>query len=325
MPTDASSCQAVALMFPGQGSQSVGMGREYLQTTGQARLVFEEADDILGWSVSTLCRDGPEEELNRTEKAQPALLTLSVAIWRDLQEHVGFTPAVCLGHSAGEFAALVAGEAIEFAAALRCIARRGEFMAAAGAGGLGGMAAVIGLAALDVAAVCREVRGDEVLEVTNFNAPGQVVISGQRVALARAETALQQAGARRVVRLRVSVPSHCALMQQAAAQLSQVLADVPLSTPRVPVLSNVTARPHGDAETIRSKLAEQLTHPVRWEECVHWATRRGCRLFAELGPNGVLAGLVRRIDRSVEARWFDRPVNAGGLTDLFQLKTAGNA
>jgi [acyl-carrier-protein] S-malonyltransferase len=295
-----------------------------MQGVGQARRVFEEADDILGWSVSTLCRDGPEHELNRTEKVQPALLTLSVAIWRDLQEHVGLSPAVCLGHSAGEYAALVAGKAIEFAEALRCIARRGEFMAAAGANGIGGMAAVIGLPAERVEAICQQVRANEVLAVTNFNAPGQVVISGHNAALARAETALQSAGARRVVRLRVSVPCHCVLMQTASARLGEVLAGVQLSTPAVPVLSNVTAEPHRDPDSIRTKLAEQVTHPVRWEECVHWALKHGCRLFAELGPNGVLVGLVRRIDRSVEARWFDRPVTAGRLSDVFQLKTAGN-
>ncbi len=324
MSTETCSCQPIALMFPGQGSQSLGMGREYMHGTGAARRVFEEADDVLGWSVSTLCRDGPEQELNRTDKAQPALLTVSIAILRDLQEHMGLSPAVCLGHSAGEFAALVAGDAIDFAQALRCIARRGEFMAAAGAAGLGGMAAVIGLPAESVEAVCQEVRANEILAVTNFNAPGQVVISGHAAALARAETALQRAGARRVVRLRVSVPCHCALMQKAATQLSEVLATVPLRVPAVPVLSNVTAEPHADPDSIRTKLAEQMTRPVRWEECVHWALRQGCRLFAELGPHGVLAGLVRRIDRSVDARWFNRPVTSGRLMDVFRLKTADN-
>jgi [acyl-carrier-protein] S-malonyltransferase len=324
MSTDVCPTQPVALMFPGQGSQSVGMGREYLHGEGQARRVFEEADDIVGWSVSTLCREGPEDELNRTEKVQPALFTLSVAIWRDLQEHVGLSPTVCLGHSAGEYAALVAGGAIEFADALRCIARRGEFMAAAGADGLGGMAAVMGLPTERVEAVCQEVRANEVLTVANFNAPGQVVISGHTAALARAETALQRAGARRVVRLRVSVPSHCSLMQEAAARLREVLAGVAVRTPSVPVLSNVTAEPYRDPDSIRTNLTEQMTQPVRWEECVRWAIRHGCQLFAELGPNGVLTGLVRRIDRSVEARWFDRPVNPGRCMDVFQLKTAGN-
>jgi [acyl-carrier-protein] S-malonyltransferase len=308
-------------MFPGQGSQSSGMGRECLKANGVARRVFEEADDILGWSVSTLCSSGAEHELNLTEKAQPALLTMSVAIWRDLQEKVGLSPDVCLGHSAGEYAALVAAGAIEFADALRCIARRGEFMAAA-SDGVGGMVAVLGLPVESVEAICKQVRDSEVLEVANLNAPGQVVISGHNPALARAETALRGAGARRVVRLRISVPCHCMLMQPASIRLAEVLAGVKFSAPLVPVLSNVTALPHGGPDSIRARLTEQISHPVRWEECVRWALKHGCRWFAELGPSGVLTGLLRRIDRSVEGRWFDRPVTAGRLTDLFQPTAA---
>lgn len=315
MTTDSYSNKPTAVMFPGQGSQAPGMGRECLKTGSSARRVFEEADDILGWSVSELCSQGTESELHRTEKAQPALLTTSIALWRDLQDKIEFQPAVCMGHSAGEYAALVAAGALEFADALRCISRRGEFMAACDGGG---MLAVMGLSREKVEEVCTRVRGQEVLELTNLNAPGQVVISGHHQALLRAQAALPTAGARRVTRLRVSAPCHCVLMQPAADRLKEVLTTVHINEPRVPVLSNVTARPHGDPESIRARLAEQVSRPVRWEECVRWALEHDCRRFAEFGPGGVLVGLLRRIDRSVEGRWFDRPVAVQSLAELFK-------
>jgi [acyl-carrier-protein] S-malonyltransferase len=272
------------------------MGREYLRLPASRR-VFEEADDILGWKVSELCSSGSAEELKRTDRAQPAVLTVSVAALRLLSERTGLRPGVCLGHSLGEYTALVAAGSLEFKDALQCVQKRGEFMDAVLPPRTGGMAAVLGLERGQVESACAEV-GDGIVVVANLNAPGQVVISGHRSAIERCKPGLQAAGARRVIDLEVSSAFHSPLMRPAADRLSKVLDQVPINPPERAVLSNVTAKPHEDPRSIRTRLVEQVTSPVRWADCVRWVLDRGVKDFIEVGPGDVLAGLNRAIDRS---------------------------
>jgi len=286
----------VAFLFPGQGSQTPGMGQEYLREP-TSRRVFEEADDILGWKLSDLCSEGSAEELKRTDRAQPAVLTVSVAALRLLQEKSGLRPRACLGHSLGEYTALVAAGALEFSDALRCVQSRGELLDRALPANTGGMAAVLGLERERVESVCAGI-GDGIVVVANLNAPGQVVISGHREAIARCKPGLKAAGARRVIDLDVSSAFHSPLMHPAAERLKRVLERVAVNPPRCPVLSNVTARPHGDPRSIRTRLVEQVTSPVRWAECVRWVLDSGIKDFIEVGPGDVLAGLNRAIEPS---------------------------
>jgi [acyl-carrier-protein] S-malonyltransferase len=294
------------LLFPGQGSQIPGMGREYMRVPASRR-VFEEADEILGWSVSGLCADGSEEELACTSRAQPALLTVSIAALRLLEEEAEIRPFACLGHSLGEYSALVAAGSLGFADALRCVQCRGEFMDAALPAGTGGMAAVLGLDRREVEQLCRESAGENALMVANLNAPGQVVVSGQVNSIERCGPLLKAAGAHRVVRLKVSSAFHSPLMRPAAERLREVLDDVFIRPPRLTVLSNVTGQPHDDPESIRALLVRQVISPVLWEDCVHWVVSRGVRDFFELGPGDVLAGLNRGIDRSTRTLGVDAP------------------
>jgi [acyl-carrier-protein] S-malonyltransferase len=307
------SDREVAFLFPGQGSQIPGMGREYLSLPASRR-VFEEADDLLGWSVSGLCAGGSQEELACTWKVQPALLTVSIAALRVLQQRAPIRPFACLGHSLGEYSALVAAGALEFADALHCVQRRGEFMDAALPPRTGGMAAVLGLERTQVERACRQAAGEGVLGVANYNAPGQVVVSGHQEAIERCQPLLRKAGTHRLVPLRVSSAFHSSLMSSAAERLREVLDAVTINPPRWTVLSNVTAEPHGGPESIRSLLVEQVTSPVRWEDCVRWVTDRGVRDFYELGPGEVLAGLNRRIDRSTRTRTAGTPPSAQQAT-----------
>jgi [acyl-carrier-protein] S-malonyltransferase len=307
------SDREVAFLFPGQGSQIPGAGREYLRVPASRR-VFEEADELLGWSVSDLCAHGSPEELAATARAQPALLTLSIAALRVLEEEAGVRPFACLGHSLGEYSALVAAGSLGFADALHCVQCRGEFMDEVLPPRTGGMAAVLGLERREVERVCREVAGDDVLGVANLNAPGQVVVSGHLDAIGRCTPGLKAAGARRVVRLKVSSAFHSPLMRPAARRLREVLDEVPVDPPRRTVLSNVTAQPHGDPESIRALLVLQVTSPVLWEDCVRWVINQGVKDFLELGPGEVLAGLNRVIDRSTRTRGVDAPAAVRRLT-----------
>jgi [acyl-carrier-protein] S-malonyltransferase len=303
-----------ALLFPGQGAQRVGMGRELLQASPAARSVFEQADDQLGRPLSRLCLEGPEEALTRTENLQPALYTVSIAAWRCLEPQLDGPAAAAMGHSLGEYAALVAAGALSFAAGLRAVDARGRAMAEAVEPGSGGMAAVIGLEAEAVQRVCAEVvaaaEPDGVLALANHNSPGQVVVSGQLALIDRAEPRLREAGARGLVRLKVSAPFHCALMRPAADRLAAVLAELEFSAPRLPVLSNVTGRPHGQPDEIRRRLVEQVTEPVRWVDCVRWTQAAGVDRYLEVGPGRVLAGLLKRIDRRARVSGVATPEQA---------------
>ncbi|HOX45329.1 MAG TPA: ACP S-malonyltransferase [Myxococcota bacterium] len=298
-----------AFLFPGQGAQHVGMGEALRRESAAARKVFAEADEVLGWSVTRLCLEGPEDELTRTENLQPALFTVSMAAVAALAERGPLRPSACLGHSLGEYAALAAAGALSFADALRLVRRRGEAMGAALPAGQGAMAAVLGLDEQAVATACAQAAGEDVLVVANLNCPGQVVISGHARALARAEGPLQAAGARGILPLKVSAPFHSALMRPAAERLREALAQVAVHAPSAPVLSNASGLPHGDPQDIRRALEAQLVSPVRWSACVGWVLGRGVRLFLELGPGKVLAGLLKRIDRQARCLSVAEPAD----------------
>jgi len=284
-----------AFVFPGQGSQKVGMGRALHDTYPEARAVFDEADEALGYSLSKLCFDGPEAELTLTANAQPAILATSVAALRALQARSPVRPVAVAGHSLGEYSALVAAGALSLGDAVRLVHMRGKFMQDAVPAGLGAMAAIIGLSADDVAAVCSEAAGAEVVSAANLNGGGQVVIAGHKDAVDRACAAAKARGAKRAIPLAVSAPFHCALMQPAADRLASELARVDVKAPAVPVVSNVEAQPNRDASRVKELLARQVTAPVRWEESVQCLAALGVNAVVEVGAGNVLGGLVRRI------------------------------
>ncbi len=293
----------LALQFPGQGSQQVGMGSDLLARFPAAAAALETADRALGLPLSRLCLEGPAEELNDTVNTQPAILAVSVAALRALEPDVASAGFVA-GHSLGEFSALVAAGALELEPALLLVRERGRLMKEAGEQTPGGMAAVLGLDADEVERACAQARADSggAVGVANDNCPGQVVISGDERALEAAMERVKAAGARRVVRLAVSIAAHSPLMQNAAAQFAQALQRVTIHTPRIPFVANATAGPLNDPQQIRQALARQLTSPVRWSESVRWMIDQGATRWVEVGPGDVLTGLLRRIDRSVEGR-----------------------
>lgn len=291
---------SLAFVFPGQGSQEVGMGRSWAEDHSVARSTFEEADETLSVAVSRLCWEGPASELQLTANLQPAILTVSTALHRVLAER-GLEAAVMAGHSLGEYSALVASGALDFADALRLVRRRGELMQEAVPVGEGAMAAVLGL---DVEAVERAVeeasREDSICRVANLNAPGQIVVAGHAEAVDRAITRAEELGARRAVLLPVSAPFHSPLMRPAREGLDPLLRGTAFRDPSVPVVTNVDARPVTDGEAARDALVRQVDSPVRWIESVEWMIASGAHRFVEIGPGRVLSGLVRRVDRNVE-------------------------
>jgi [acyl-carrier-protein] S-malonyltransferase len=291
----------LAFVFPGQGSQSVGMLADLAAAYPVVGDTFAEASAALGFDLWCLVQDGPADQLNLTHNTQPAMLAAGVAVWRVWQDQAGPSPAFLAGHSLGEYTALVAAGAIDFFDAVRLVAERGRLMQAAVPEGTGAMAAILGLDDDAVREACARGAGGEVVEAVNFNSPGQVVIAGHSGAVARAVEAAKAAGAKRAVPLPVSVPSHCALMRPAAEQLAQRLAAVAIRVPQVPVLHNVDAAAAPDAEAVRDRLARQLYSPVRWVETVQHLAYAGVGTVVEAGPGKVLAGLVKRIDKNLEA------------------------
>ena len=283
----------LALLFSPQGSQVVGMGRELVEASAAARAVFDEADAILGWSVSNTCFDGPADRLDDTRQTQPCLLATSVAAHRALAERVDMEPAFVAGHSVGEYAALVAAGVLELDAALRLVSRRAALMAGIDADG--GMAAVIGLDRVSVEAVVDSIGSPTELVVANDNAPGQVVISGRTAALVAAGEPMRSAGARRIVRLPVSGAFHSPLMAPVAADLAEAFEQETWRDARVPIVSNVTAEPTTDASRIRALLAEQVRSPVEWVACVERMAVEGVTIAIECGPGSALTGMVKRI------------------------------
>jgi [acyl-carrier-protein] S-malonyltransferase len=287
---------SLAFIFPGQGSQYVGMGKALAEAYPVARETLEEADRVLGRPLTRLLFEGPEEELRITWNTQPAILTVSVACLRVLEQTADASPVACAGHSLGEYSALVASGAISFADAVRTVEQRGRFMQEAVPLGAGAMAAVLGLDAEPVARICAEVsRAGAVVEVANDNSPGQVVISGHAAAVEEAAKRAREAGAKRSVPLPVSAPFHCSLMVAAGERLAGVLASVPFSRPRIPVVANVDAESNDDPGRIPELLVRQVSSPVRWQACVKALSAAGADTFVEIGPGKVLTGLVKRI------------------------------
>ncbi len=291
----------LAIVFPGQGSQSVGMLAEMGGAYPIVGDTFDAASEVLGYDLWRLIQDGPEADLNRTDRTQPAMLVAGIAIWRVWCQCGGPMPSVMAGHSLGEYTALACGDAISFECAVELVAERGRYMQAAVPEGQGAMAAILGLEDERVIALCADAAQGEVVAAVNFNSPGQVVIAGQATAVERAIARARETGAKRAILLPVSVPSHCALMQPAADQMSQLLEVTAIGIPAIPVLHNVDARAHGDAGDIRSALVRQLYSPVRWVETIQQMKQQGIKRVIECGPGKVLTGLVKRIDRELAA------------------------
>jgi len=296
----------LAIVFPGQGSQAVGMLSELAASYPLVNETFAQASDVLGYDLWTLTQDGPQDELNRTDRTQPAMLAAGVAVWRVWQQAGGAVPGVMAGHSLGEYTALVCAGAMDFADAISLVEQRGRYMQSAVPAGVGAMAAILGLDDEAVADVCNRAAESEVVSPVNFNSPGQVVIAGNADAVQRAIGLAKEAGAKRALPLAVSVPSHCSLMQSAAEQFAERLAQTSISTPSIPVIQNVDAVRHDQPDAIRENLEKQLYRPVQWVLSVQNMGEQGVTRIVEAGPGKVLAGLCKRIDKSIaSAAVFD--------------------
>lgn len=308
-----------AALFPGQGSQYPGMGKDLAAAEPAAAAVFRAADRVLGFGLSGLCFEGPEAELIRTEITQPSIVTVSIAAFRAFEARGGGRPVAAAGHSLGEYAAHVIATTLSFEDAVRVVSARGRFMQEALPEGLGAMAAILGLDRRAVEEVCAQARDGEVVSCANVNGPGQIVIAGHTAAVRRACDAAIAAGAHRAVPLQVSAPFHCALMEPAARRLSAVLASVTFCDPSIPVYTNVDAAPVGSATAARDALLRQVASAVRWEEEILRMAEDGIDTFVEFGPGRVLAGLVRRIRKDLCV--LSVPDAAGLATTLDALES----
>ena len=302
-----------AITFPGQGSQSVGMLAEMAAEYPVVKATFDEASQVLGYDLFELVMNGPAEELNKTWRTQPALLTSSVALWRVWQQLGGKTPSVMAGHSLGEYSALVCAGALEFTDAVKLVELRGLAMQDAVPAGVGAMSAIIGLENDVIAENCAKAAQDQVVAPVNFNSPGQVVIAGHKEAVERANVLMKESGAKRALPLPVSVPSHCALMKPAAEKLAAALADIIVSAPVIPVINNVDVVAESEPTQIKEALVRQLFSPVRWTDTVASMAESGVELALEMGPGKVLSGLAKRIDKRVEGVAANDPASVQEL------------
>jgi [acyl-carrier-protein] S-malonyltransferase len=308
----------LAFVFPGQGSQSVGMLSRLAGESPVIRGTFDEASSVLGYDLWRLVSEGPADELNSTERTQPAMLAAGIATWRFWQERRGVAPGIVTGHSLGEFTALVAAGTIDFSTCVDLVRFRGQAMQEAVPAGTGSMAALLGLEDADVVAACADAAQGAVVEAVNFNSPGQVVIAGEKAAVMRAIEIAKSRGAKRAVPLPVSVPSHSSLMQAAGARLGERLAGTDIRPPRIRYLSAVDAQEHDDPDDIRQLLVRQLSSPVRWTDTISALSGRGISRIVECGPGGVLAGLAKRIERGRDTQVFS-------LDDPESFNTASTA
>lgn len=290
---------SLAFVFPGQGSQSIGMLDQLATEYPLVQETFAEASEVLGYDLWDLVTSGPAAALNQTERTQPAMLAAGIAVWRVWQSLTNIQPDYLAGHSLGEYSALVASGALSFANAIKLVELRGQYMQQAVPEGQGAMAAILGLDDDAVKMICEQAAGDEIVEAVNFNSPGQVVIAGNVAAVTKATVLAKEQGAKRALMLPVSAPSHCALMKPAADMLSETLADMPVHETRMPVIHNVSVTPAQDEAGIKTSLAQQLHNPVRWVETVQWLSNQGVDKIVECGPGKVLAGLTKRIDKTV--------------------------
>ncbi len=298
-----------AVVFPGQGSQTVGMFAELAEQFDVVKQTFAEASDVLGYDLWALVQNGPDTDLNQTHRTQPALLTASVAIWRVWQQEGGAQPTVMAGHSLGEYSALVCAGVIDFKEAVKLVELRGQLMQEAVPAGVGAMSAIIGLENDAIAKACEEAAEGQVVSPVNFNSPGQVVIAGNKEAVERANVLCKEAGAKRALPLPVSVPSHCALMKPAADKLAVALESIAFSAPSIPVVNNADVAAETDPAAIKSALVRQLYGPVRWTESVEKMAGEGVELLLEMGPGKVLTGLAKRIDRKLNAAAVNDPAS----------------
>ncbi len=301
----------IAFLFPGQGSQSVGMGQSLAQVYPAANDIFRQADEILGFPLSQLAWEGPEDCLNDTINTQPALFTHSIAVLQVIRSlNLDLLPSFLAGHSMGELSALVAAGAVSFSDGLHLVRIRGELMKRAGNLTPGGMAAIMGLDIPQIEQLCREASTpSEIVQVANDNCPGQVVISGSNTALDRVQPLLEQAGARRVIRLAVSIAAHSPYMSPSQIDFNQAIAATLIRNPLIPIISNVSASPMLVADEIKNDLQNQLTHRVRWTESIQYLISQGISEFFEIGNGSVLSGLIKRIDRAAVAMTLGSPTD----------------
>ena len=300
---------SIAFVFPGQGSQQVGMLAAAHEHFAVVRETFTEASQELGYDMWALLQQGPQEALNLTETTQPVLLTSSVALWRAWRSETDVQPGIMAGHSLGEFSALVCAGALEFGDAVKLVRKRGQFMQTAVPVGQGAMAAIIGLEDAVINRICEQMTRDThgVVSAVNFNSPGQVVIAGHKAAVEATIIALKEAGAKRALPLPVSAPFHTVLMKPAGEQLEEVLSTIRISVPQIPVVHNVHAATEPDPNNIRKLLVEQIYSPVRWTSCVQTIIQAGASHIVECGPGNVLSGLNRRIDKSLQCHSLEEP------------------
>ena len=309
----------LALLFPGQGSQFVGMGKALSRWSAQARDVFDEADDVLRYPLSRLCFEGPEEKLRLTENTQPAILAASIAAARALESHVSLAPSWVAGHSLGEYSALVTAGSFSLADALVAVRERGKAMQKAVGEGVGSMAALLGMGREEVEAICAEVTDDKGLVApANFNSPGQIVIAGHREKVQAAMARFRERGGKRAVELPVSAPFHCRLMEPAAARLVRVLDDIAIDSPNPVLINNAGARPLDLAVQVAPSLIRQITSPVMWEDSIRFIIAEGADMLLELGPGKVLCGIVKRIDRGLRIQPFGTPEDLDAVVALVE-------